>query len=206
MVALASSSWIWNVSMSLAAFFRCSSSAWAVLESSSAFFFSSWIYKGKSQRCWTKTTHFMIFQPLHKHEHVVRDPFRIIKFIPICWAQMPLESWNLQFFMMMNLHTVKHLLFAWPYFRNAIIWEIFTRLYFHDLSYYQYNAYIRNYWRRLYFCNSMFLRIIVKIKSSWIKSIYIRSYWKQYFSPFQISNSNTYCHTETNSYHIIITS
>ena len=32
-------------------------------------------------------------------------------------------------------NTVKHLLFAWHYFREAITEDIFTRLYFRDLSY-----------------------------------------------------------------------
>ena len=30
--------------------------------------------------------------------------------------------------------TVKHLLFAWPYFREATILNIFQRLYFRELS------------------------------------------------------------------------
>ena len=30
--------------------------------------------------------------------------------------------------------TVKHLLFAWPYFREAIIHDLFTRLYFRDVE------------------------------------------------------------------------
>ena len=31
--------------------------------------------------------------------------------------------------------TVKHLLFAWPYFREATTLQIFTRLNFRDVSY-----------------------------------------------------------------------
>ena len=34
-----------------------------------------------------------------------------------------------------NFHTVKHLLFAWPYFRETIAQYLFTRLYFRDSSY-----------------------------------------------------------------------
>ena len=32
--------------------------------------------------------------------------------------------------------TVKHLLFVKPYFREDTNWDIFTRLYFHDRSYF----------------------------------------------------------------------
>ena len=34
-----------------------------------------------------------------------------------------------------RLITVKHLIFAWPYFREAITHDLFTRLYIRDLPY-----------------------------------------------------------------------
>ena len=59
--------------------------------------------------------------------------------------------------------TVKHLLFAWPYFRyfiSAICHILF------------YNSLIKNYWRGLYFRVCMLSRIYAKIKSTQIKKCF----------------------------------
>ena len=34
----------------------------------------------------------------------------------------------------MTFTTVKHFLFVWPYFRKTTTWDIFTRVYFQELS------------------------------------------------------------------------
>ena len=41
-------------------------------------------------------------------------------------------------------HTVKHLFFAWPYFRELMTLDLFTRLYFRDFHFLYYNTYMRN--------------------------------------------------------------
>ena len=79
-------------------------------------------------------------------------------------------------------NTVKHLLFAWPYFREAINWDIFTILYFSDLSFLFYDPYIRNYWRGIYFRASLLSRNYAKIKSSRIKSVL--QYWLRHLAEF----------------------
>ena len=67
-------------------------------------------------------------------------------------------------------YTVKHYLFAWPYFRKPIAHDLFRDFIIATHRIFFYNLYIRNYWRGLYFHVSMLLRIYAKTKSSWIKS------------------------------------
>ena len=68
--------------------------------------------------------------------------------------------------------TVKHLLFVWPYFREAIIHDLFIWDYIfaiHDNFFY--SPYIRIYSRGLYFHVFMLSRIYAIIKTSQIKSV-----------------------------------
>ena len=69
------------------------------------------------------------------------------------------------------INTVKHLLFAWPYFRETLLIIYSRDFIFATHHIFFYNPYITNYWRGLYFRVSMLSRIYAKIKSSRIKSV-----------------------------------
>ena len=132
-------------------------SSYVVFLTTLVFCIADWMHR----RLWQKCVHWYQWLVRYLISNCKYEMFQVIFHLVRCF---PFSSYPLS--------TIKHLLFAWPYFHKVITLDIFMRLYFCDLSHIVHEFLHQKLLARTSFSGLSAFANLCKIKSSRIKSVF----------------------------------